>query len=317
MFAQPDIQRAHYDQFVFTFKTGYMLPDILSGAFGEGRVVHTSKDQQGIFFDGTGIWCSSTKNVHGYSWLALPATEDHLSVLGQLATKNSLRLHLHSAELAFDFACPGLNHARVEILRSRIAHRLAPIYGRSVRSINVSGDFQQCNDGALNGTKSTYLHPLDAKFFQKTGHRQRGKFIGAKNILYTKKLDGVWNIRAEVTLYRGKLKAEIPFLPRELERLCRLEATWNFNHFWDLFATDHAAFREKVIRLARGKWQKEPPCLYSMLNACETQPFVEQRVAMKEIATYIGSKRLAENLKSFFRPLTLQEALAMPTPAEL
>jgi hypothetical protein len=318
----------HFDQFMFTARVNHdILHDALADTFGKGKRVRkefSGLNQWGVMYFEAGIFASRYMNKHGWCWLSLPATYEHLTDLGLFAANNSIPFRLHSAELAFDFPFPQASYYEVETMLRSLVHRLSIINGRGIRVVRKSGgEFQQCADNTINGKTTFYFHPLNKAVLKDTGNKRPGKYISAKTKAYAKEICGVWNIRVEVTMKKSKLKCNLPFLPHEYERLTKLcNNDFNFSDFFELKSIDYSAFRARVLSMAKKKAMLEgktsiDPILIIMLNEAAALPFHEQKHNMVKIAKRVGSRRLADNLKQFESALTLHEALSMPLPDEI
>ena len=311
------------DQLVFTVRVGYRnLHDILSGGFGQGRISRSyvrGKYQWGLTYSAIGVWCSRYRNIHGYCYICVPGTRQHLSILGQLAAKHGLRLHLYSLEVAFDFPCHGMSHALTNIYRGRLANSLAPRLGQKIRRVNKSGHtFQFCSDGAINGKTTSYFHALDKSLLEQSIFK-RGQFVGATTKIYCKKLHDTWHIRVEATLFRKQIRKLTPVLPKRLEELCDLEDQLNFSDFWALKRVDYQSFEVRVMRIARRAWCGRCRAwerLFSLLKEVKASPFVEAKAKMQEIAILLDSTKLKNTLNSHCYDVSFMEVLATPLQGE-
>jgi len=260
----------------------------------------------------------SKNKKNNWSWVALPGSYGYLAQISQAATNNGFRFNPQSIEHAFDFQFPNLQYPEVEILLRRIANRLAVINGREIRVNIFPGNFQSCSDGAINGKVTFYFHPFDRDLLNRLGHKHPGKYISSKTKAYAKEIDGIWNLRLEITMRRAALKRYFPVIPRELQRLTRLCETFQFDDFFELKEMDYQAFRGKALNLAKKakRGRMLSPRLVRMINEAESQPYHEQAYHMKEIAKLVKSRRLTENLRQFEKTMTLQETLSTPLSDE-
>ena len=312
----------HLDQQVFTVRVGYRgLHNILSEGFGPGRISRSyahGRFRWGMQYS-AGVWCSKYRNIHGYCYICIAGTRQNLSILGELAAKHALRLHLYSLEIAFDIPCHDMPHALANIYRSRLANSLAPRLGQKIRRVNKSGHtFQFCSDGATNGKHTSYFHSLDESLLVQNIFK-RGQFIGHTSKIYCKRLDGVWHIRIEALLFRKQIKKLIPVLPKQLDDLCEVAERLSFSDFWALKRVDYQSFEVRVMRLARREWSGSSPAwerLFSLLKQVQTLPFVEARASMREIAILLDSTKLANTLHQHCLDVGFEEVMATPLPGE-
>ena len=328
----------HFDQFILVSKVSQdVLHDALSKVFGTGRNIRKElegKVRYGKIYSNSGtdrkrrenysnsgidVFCSRYRNKHGWLWLTLPANYEYLSLLASVAKNSNIRFRLHSIELAFDYSFPNVEYNEIKVMLDRLANRLCVVNGRGIRVTSKSGNFQECSDGAINGTKTFYFHPLNQELLKQKGWKVPGKHIASKVKIYAKQLDGVWNIRIEITAKRKALRSLLPVVPKEYQRLTQLcDDHFKFDDFFELKEMDYQAFRGKALNLARKKRRGKmiSPRLVRMLNEAEGQPFHEQKYHMAEISKQIKSRRFTANLQQLEKTMTLQQAISTPLTDE-
>ena len=169
--------RVHFDQVTFMARVSHhTLHAALADAFGGGKSIHrdvNGRKQVGMAYCGTSIW-ASYMNKHGYCWLAMPGTDEYLSILGILAHTNKIRFRLYTVELAFDIPCYGATYAEAEIMLCRLAYRIMRINCYRAEPVRFFGDaFKHCNDKTVNGKKTFYIQTVDRHRYKQTGKKSQ------------------------------------------------------------------------------------------------------------------------------------------------
>ena len=305
-------QRPIIDQICFSIQGDFVsIEQSLIDVFGSG--IRTSR---GTHFKDANVFMSYP-NKWGWFRINFPGTEGHLHCIGlalskHVSTSSKKRTKgLKSLELSFDFPFPNVDYHEVEANLKKLAFRLFSLRGNRNHFHTYSGkEFKTCSDGAINGLVTFYVHAINKE------QQKKGKVVPAKNIatktkVYCKKIDGIWNIRMEITLYSTALKYHFPFLPREYERILKLCKSITLNEFLVFYTIDYDKFRTDANRIAE-KNKKVNPKLNILLANSKNKPAIEQIRGMKKIADYICSSHLKNNVKRYCRVISFEEAMMLP-----
>lgn len=135
-----------------------------------------------------------------------------------------------------------------------------------------------------------------------------------KTKIYTKNVFGIWVIRCEMTLQGEKLKDNFWFEYRSFHSILDEVETFRFHDFWEFRTFAHADFYYDFFSTQLARFRDDSN-LKRLMKESRQYPVTDKIRVMRE-ACAKASKKFSEGaLARYSRPLTAEQALNTPIPA--
>ena len=201
------------------------------------------------------------------------------------------------AEIRWDIPMCGVPYEKVEANMLCIGNHIVP-RARKARYQTWEGEFQYLDRGEVNGKKSIYFYLFPSKEMTTT------------MIAYAKKYNNSWHIRIEAKVRCRDARSIFAHVFNPIE-IPAVVARQPYERFFKFERVDFDGFCLRAQGLARSLPIGKQSYFYKLCKKGREQPAVEQVYFMKQIAAYLGNKRLIREIKNYRHEMGWAEVVSL------